>query len=242
MFVILRRVHRTVPLALFLCAACPANPMSTPVTSVLAPSVPATAARRGGAARQPHVDSRAPQVLDAAATLFCRHGFGSTPVRDIAAAAGILPGSLYCHFATKEDLLVAVYLRGVERICAAVDGAIAPLMSPWSRLEAACVAHLEAILRDDDYARVVVRVRPQDVPGAAPRLAALRERYEAMWRALVAALPLPRRSDRRTLRLLLLGALNWAPTWYRADGAASPRVLARRFIALLRQGLQPETP
>ena len=27
-----------------------------------------------------------------------------TSVRDIAGAAGMLPGSLYCHFATKEDL------------------------------------------------------------------------------------------------------------------------------------------
>ena len=189
--------------------------------------------------RQPHADSRAPLVLDAAARLFCRQGFEGTTVRDIAGAAGMLPGSLYCHFATKEDLLVAVYLRGVEQISAAVETAVQPLADPWERLQAACVAHLEAILRDDDYARVVVRVRPADVPGAAERLTALRERYEALWRALVAALPLPRRTDRRTLRLMLLGALNGAQNWYRADGAASPRVLARQFVTLLRESQQP---
>lgn len=189
--------------------------------------------------RQPHADSRAPLVLDAAARLFCRQGFEGTTVRDIAGAAGMLPGSLYCHFATKEDLLVAVYLRGVEQISAAVEAAVQPLADPWERLQAACVAHLEAILRDDDYARVVVRVRPADVPGAAERLTALRERYEALWRALVAALPLPRRTDRRTLRLMLLGALNGAQNWYRADGAASPRVLARQFVTLLRESQQP---
>lgn len=186
--------------------------------------------------RQAHADSRAPLVLDAAARLFCRQGFEGTKIRDIAGAAGMLPGSLYCHFATKEDLLVAVYLRGVEQICAAVEAAVRPLADPWDRLEAACVAHLEAILRDDDYARVVVRVRPADVPGAADRLVAPRDRYEALWAALVAALPLPRRTDRRALRLMLLGALNWAQNWYRPDGSSTPRALARQFTALLRQG------
>jgi AcrR family transcriptional regulator len=190
--------------------------------------------------RQPHGDSRAPLVLDAAARLFCRRGYEGTSVRDIAQAAGMLPGSLYCHFATKDDLLVAVYLRGVERICAAVQAAVQRRADPWARLEAAGVAHLEMLLRDDDYARVVVRVRPADVPAAAARLVAQRDRYESIWAALVAALPLPHGTDRHALRLMLLGALNWSQNWYRADGAATPRTLARRFIALLRQGLQAE--
>ncbi|MFO1293157.1 MAG: TetR/AcrR family transcriptional regulator [Rubrivivax sp.] len=198
------------------------------------------AAAPAAAPRQPHADSRAPLLLDAAAHLFCRRGYEGSSVRDIAAAAGMLPGSLYCHFATKDDLLVAVYRRGVEQICAAVEAAVRPLAEPWERLEAACVAHLEAILRDDDYARVVVRVFPLDVPGADARLVRLRDRYEALWRALVAALPLRRRGDRRALRLMLLGALNWSQHWYRAGGAQSPRAIARQFTALLRQG--QETP
>ncbi|MEI6872604.1 MAG: hypothetical protein WCL08_10010 [Verrucomicrobiota bacterium] len=41
-------------------------------------------------------------------------------------------------------------------------------------------------------------------------------------------------ADGAPMRLMLLGALNWAPNWYRADGAASPRTLARHFIAMLK--------
>lgn len=211
--------------------------MSTSGTS----SVPT--ARVARVARVPsgasaHVDSRAPQLLDAAAQLFCRHGYEGTTVRDIARTVGMRPGSLYCHFATKEDLLVAVYLRGVEQICAAVESAVRPLTEPWARLEAACVAHLEAILRDDDYARVVVRVRPTDVPATAASMTVERDRYEAMWSSLLAELPLPPRTDRKAARLMLLGALNWSQTWYRPDGGATPRKLARQFTALLRQGLE----
>ena len=181
-----------------------------------------------------HADSRLPQILDVAARLFCEQGYQGTSVRDIARAVGILPGSLYCHFATKEDLLAAVYARGVDQICRVVQATIDRYGDPWQRLEAACAAHLEAILRDDDYARVVVRVRPADLGVARVSLAQERNRYEALWIELVNALPLARRTDRKALRLMLLGALNWTPIWYRADGAASPRSLARKFMALVK--------
>ena len=68
--------------------------------------------------RKAHADSRLPQILDHAARLFRTKGFEATSVRDIARAVGMLPGSLYCHFATKEELLAAVYLElqgGKER-------------------------------------------------------------------------------------------------------------------------------
>jgi TetR/AcrR family transcriptional regulator, cholesterol catabolism regulator len=187
-------------------------------------------------ARTPHADSRLPRVLDEAARLFRTKGYEATSVRDIAKAVGILPGSLYSHFANKEDLLAAVYLRGVAQVSQAVQAAVERHDDPWDRLEAACVAHLEAILRDDDYAQVVVRVRPSDAGAAHPRLAELRNRYEALWVDLVKALPLPRGTDRATYRLMLVGALNYSQTWYRADGRLAPRAIARKFIALLRQG------
>ena len=188
------------------------------------------------AARSAHADSRLPQLLDEAARLFRARGYEATTVRDIARAAGILPGSIYAHFATKDDLLRAVYVRGVEQISQAVQHATRGHEDPWVRLEAACVAHLEAILRDDDYAQVVVRVRPADAPGVAKDLVQLRNRYEALFADLVKALPLARGVDRPALRLMLMGALNWSQTWYRPDGRFNPRVIARKFVTLLRQG------
>lgn len=186
--------------------------------------------------RAPHADSRLPLVLDEAARLFRTKGYESTSVREIAKAAGMLPGSLYCHFATKEELLRAVYIRGVEQISDAAQSAADRHTDPWDRLEAACVAHLEAILRDDNYAQVVVRVRPSDTPAVEQDLRRLRNQYEDLFAALVKDLPLQRGTDRGALRLMLMGALNWAQTWYRPDGRHPPRAIARKFVTLLRQG------
>lgn len=186
--------------------------------------------------RSPHADSRLPLVLNEAARLFRSKGYEGATVREIARAAGMLPGSLYCHFSTKEDLLRAVYIRGVEQISEAVQAATQKHTDPWDRLEAACVAHLEAILREDDYAQVVIRVRPSDAPAVQQDLITLRNQYEALFADLLKAVPLPRGTDRQTLRLMLMGALNWAQTWYRPDGRMQPRVIARKFVALVRQG------
>ena len=39
------------------------------------------------------------------------------------------------------------------------------------------------------------------------------------------------------LRLMLVGALNWSQTWYRAGGGAAPEKIARRFVGLLKASL-----
>jgi len=187
------------------------------------------------AARAPRQDNRRHLLLDAAAGLICRHGYHATSMRDIGRATDMLPGSIYYHFESKEELLVAVYAEGVHRIAERVDTAIARVGDPLERLEAACVAHLEMLLADSDYAQVVVRVLPEDVPAVSARLTALRDDYEERFRKLIAALALPR-GRRRYARLTLLGALNAAQAWYR-PGGDSPARIAWRVLECLREPL-----
>jgi len=188
--------------------------------------------------RVPRSDNRLSTILDAAAQLFRQKGYRVTSMRDIAAASGMLAGSLYYHFASKEELLVAVYAEGVRRISVSVRAVLARELDPWARLEAVCAAHLAALLEDSDYAQVVIRVRPDDAPDVADRLIALRDDYERLFTQALTRLPLVPRTDRRSLRLMLLGALNWSQTWYRS-GRDSPEVIARQFVRLLRHQLAP---
>jgi AcrR family transcriptional regulator len=200
------------------------------MSSRAAASAPPVASGRRGS-------SRLPLLLDEAARAFAQRGFAAASVREIVGPVGMLPGSLYCHFATKEALLAAVYREGVGRIGAAVDAAIASIEDPWQRLEAACVAHLSSLLDQTDYSQVVIRVRPSDAPAAEAELIALRDSYEKRFARLVAALPLARPTDRTMLRLMLVGALNWSQTWYRAGGGASPERIARRFVGVVKSSL-----
>ena len=180
--------------------------------------------------------NRLPLVLDQAARVFAQAGFAAASIRDIVQPIGMLPGSLYYHFPTKDDLLVAVYEEGVRRILVELDAALLGVEDPWQRLEAACVAHLKQLLNESDYSRVVIRISPADAPAIARKLVALRDRYERRFARLIDALPAGGFSA-VDARLVILGAMNWTPTWYRRDGGLRPEQLARRIVRLLRRGM-----
>jgi AcrR family transcriptional regulator len=159
--------------------------------------------------------NRWPALLEAAAALFAERGYHATTIRDVAEAAGVTPGALYFHVPTKQALLVAVYAEGVDRIVRHVDALVDQETEPALRFRRAIEAHLESILDASAFARVIVRVLPDDVPEAAAELRAQRDRYETRFRALIAALDLPAGRSPTLLRMLLLGALNATPIWYR---------------------------
>lgn len=189
----------------------------------------------GRAPARKRADSRAPQVLERAAECFARKGFEAASIRDIVRAVGMLPGSLYSHFENKDALLVAVYEEGVRRIMARVEAAIDGHTDPWVRLERACAAHIQALASRTAFAQVVVRVGPADVPAARSRLIGLRESCEGLYRGLIDALPVREGTDRRALRLMLLGALNWSPVWLRTSPGAAT-TFAAAFVGFLRDG------
>jgi AcrR family transcriptional regulator len=185
--------------------------------------------------RMQRQDNRRVQLLDAAARLFCQRGFHATSMRDIARAVDMLSGSIYYHFSSKEEMLLAVYTEGARRIGELVDAAVARETDPWKQLEAASAAHLNALsITHRDYAQVMIRTLPQEADGIGARLRDIRRDYEAKFRALIDALPLRPEVDRHYLRLMLIGALNWSHVWYK-PGGDRPEVVAKAFIETLRR-------
>lgn len=178
-------------------------------------------------------DTRREQLLAEAARLFGAKGYEHTSMRDIASASGILPGSLYHHFASKDELFIAVYAAGVSQILAAVSRAVADQHTPWDRLEAACVAHLQTLLLQEGFAAAVIADGSAAQLSVQGALVPHRDRYEQVFEALIAALPLRDGVDRHYFKLGLLGALNGSLTWFR-PGRETPAVVARHLLDLFR--------
>jgi len=167
--------------------------------------------------------NRWPALLDAAATRFAEQGYHATTIRELATAAAMTPGAIYFHVPNKQALLLAVYEEGVQRIVDHVDKAVAGHATAWDRLNAAVEAHLEAILDASAYARVVIRILPDDAPEIAADLTRLRDRYEQRFRDMFGEVRLRDGLDPGLARLFVLGALNWTPVWHRPGGCARPR-------------------
>ncbi|MCL2514583.1 MAG: TetR/AcrR family transcriptional regulator [Microbacteriaceae bacterium] len=69
------------------------------------------------ARRRADVERNERALLEAAAAVFAQSGRHAT-VRDVAEAAGVGMGTLYRHFPTRGDLVIAVYRHQIE-VCAA---------------------------------------------------------------------------------------------------------------------------
>lgn len=71
------------------------------------------AATKGDTGGRP---SRREEILVAAAEVIAERGFKEATVRDIGDAAGILSGSLYYHFDSKEQIVLDLLLPSVEAV------------------------------------------------------------------------------------------------------------------------------
>ena len=99
--------------------------------------------RRGVRVAQP-LDRRE-VILREAAELFARQGVAATTVREIADAAGILSGSLYHHFASKDEIVDAVVSTFLHDLRAAYDEVLGSDTDPAERLRGLVLASLQTV-------------------------------------------------------------------------------------------------
>lgn len=160
-------------------------------------------------------------MLDTAARLFRADGYAATSMRDIAAARGIQAGSLYHHFASKDEIVAEVLRLGVQSVfdhVRAAVGALPPDAGAAALLGTAVRAHLQAMHELHDYTSANVRIFGQVPDAVRAGHAGLRDRYERWWAALLrrcaAADGLDARRDLRLVRFFLIGAMNATMEWY----------------------------
>ena len=91
------------------------------------PPLPSVARKRADARRNEQT------LLDAAADVFVTSGV-QAPVRDIAAKAGVGMGTIYRHFPTRADLIIAVYRHQVDACADAGPVLLAKNASPYRAL------------------------------------------------------------------------------------------------------------
>ena len=83
--------------------------------------------------RRADVERNERALLDAASRVFRTSGVDAT-VREVAAAAGLGMGTLYRHFPTRADLVIAVYRHQIDECAAAGPTLLATAASPFAAL------------------------------------------------------------------------------------------------------------
>ena len=155
-------------------------------------------------------DTRA-RILEVAVDLFIEQGYAGTSVRDISERLGMTKGSLYYHFASKEDVLNALVtplMEDLDRFTA--DAAAA------GRVDAGLLARLVDLLDEHGVLLRSLMGDPSVLHGIARRQT-MKQRMLALQRALAGSED-PGQLLRGRCALGVINAATIAPRFAMADG------------------------
>jgi len=172
-------------------------------------------------------------ILETAAELFSQYGYAGTTMRDIGDAVGVLPGSLYAHIKSKESLLYDVVQSGIEKFLALETRIKEVSGTAEDDLRLAICFHVAEVAANPQYTQVVFH-QWRFLSGAMrKRVVELRRRYAEVFRGIlergIKDGSFKQDLDVSLAILTLLGALNWIPEWYSADGPYSPEQIGDKI-------------
>lgn len=183
-------------------------------------------------------------ILDTAARLFKEEGWAATSLRDIAGECGIKAGSIYYHFASKDEIVAEVLRVGVQTTFDQVRQAVEalPANAPADTvLRTAIRAHLRAMFHLSDYTVANLRIFGQVPPHVRADHAPLRSEYEAYWSQLLVRCAevdaLDPERDLKLARYFLIGAMNATLDWFH-QGRLSIEDIGDELTALFLDGLR----
>ncbi len=75
-------------------------------------------------------------ILQAAEEMLAEKGYHETSMDEIAVRVGIAKGTVYLHFPSKEDLVMAIFERGMLKLLEGVEASITSETTTRAKMEA----------------------------------------------------------------------------------------------------------
>ena len=186
-------------------------------------------------------------ILQRAADLFAKQGVAATTVREIAEAVGILSGSLYHHFGSKDEIVDAIVGGFMDDLVARYDSVLAATGDPGARLrglvEASIATSAEHPHATEIYQNDARYLQAADGPTV------VRESARAVRRAWIAVLEQGAeagvfRADVpvRVIYPLLRDGLWLTARWFRPTKAYGYRELAADYVKVFVEGIGAPEP
>ncbi|MEV0974212.1 TetR/AcrR family transcriptional regulator [Microtetraspora glauca] len=186
---------------------------------------------------------RRTELLATAAEVFASRGYAATTVREVADAAGILGGSLYYHFDSKESIVDEILSTFLDDLWARYDEVLGAGLGARETMERLVVESFRSI--DRHRAAVVIYQNESRHLSEGPRFAYLREswdRFERMWGELLDR-GIKENAFRSDLDVPLvyrfLRDTVWvAASWYRPGGRLTADEVAERYLGMVLEGIR----
>ena len=198
----------------------------------------ATRARDRGSSPQ----DRRQALIDIAAELFSERGFQGTTVRDIGQAAGVLSGSLYHHFASKETILEEILSTFLDDLLESCRGIVAASPDPAVALRALIEGAFVSIGQHKAAITVLQNERKHLTQFAwFAHVSKVERSVRRIWikvleEGIADGTFRPDLDPKITYRFVRDSV--WAAVrWYTPSGRLAPAQLAEQYLTLLMNGL-----
>jgi AcrR family transcriptional regulator len=202
----------------------------------------ATIRRRAGPRPRPRGDQASSNatraaILDAAARLIADEGYDACTMRKVADRIHIQAGSLYYHFASKDEIIEEIMNSGIVLLLDKVQRELAelpPNAAFAEQLRVAVSTHISCMLSESTAFLHVYEYVP---PVLKRRSRAMREKYASLWVRVfqqgISAGDVETDVDLSILIPYFLGGINRIPEWFRRNRFAMPDVVATVTDTLL---------
>ena len=182
--------------------------------------------------RKPRADAQRnrERILEVAKQEFTRSGANAS-LEEIAKKAGVGPGTLYRHFPTREELLVAVYRSEMEKLAAA-ERTFAETLPPVEALRAWLLLFVDAVETKQIIAPVLNTLVGDPKKVFEASYAQIHEALRALVKRAIKSGDIRKDLDPIDLLRALVGVANVAasPDWQQS---------ARRLVEILILGARP---
>jgi AcrR family transcriptional regulator len=185
---------------------------------------------------------REQQILDAAAEVFFRKGYAAANVEDVADIVGMLKGSLYYYFDSKEDLLYriikSIHRKAAQTLveCDAVKG------TPLERLGYFVRLHIRQLTINLSYTRVFYTEFAHLSGDRYSEIVGDRRSYEAYLQRLIVAGQQEREfcceRDAHLSTMAILTLVNSVHLWFRLTGPTTVEALSEEYALFTIAGLR----
>jgi TetR/AcrR family transcriptional regulator, cholesterol catabolism regulator len=185
--------------------------------------------------------SRRDDILEAAAGVFVERGFDAATTREIGQRAGVLSGSLYHHFATKEEMLFALVRDVHTESLASLEYLDDHPGSCAERLRLLIEIHVGHLVANLERTTLALHESRSLTEEHAAVIAEAEERYAGIVTDLIDGGrrdgSLRADADPKLARMVVLGAANWVYRWYRPDGEHATEEIAAAIASFAVDGL-----
>jgi len=181
------------------------------------------------------------RILETATALFYERGYRATTMRDIAAGVGIKAGSLYNHYAAKQDILLRICLKTSRALYEGACNAIEGIEDVGELLRAFIVWHVSFHGEHRHASRVTdLELRSLDAAARAT-VVEIRDKHENLLRTILARGLAEGRWRSQNIRIISIGIATMCTevdAWYRDDGPLTPQQIGEIYADFIGNGLR----